>query len=178
MSDADRNVAAIRAFHEAWNRHDLEGCLGFVAEDCEYVCGQGKLRRGRDGFVELWREAEPLMRSTVTAEQVISSGDTVVALTTARVTPSEQARHDHPGLPATWTIPHVDVMQMRDGKIVGGHTYNSFAQPQGDVVAHVADIEPSEDVRWSYANFSDMRLKRSVQVIPSAVERLRQLTTS
>jgi hypothetical protein len=72
----------------------------------------------------------------------------------------------------------VDVMQMRDGKIVGGHTYNSFAQPQGDVVAHVADIEPSEDVRWSYANFSDMRLKRSVQVIPSAVERLRQLTTS
>lgn len=54
---------ALQAFAEAWNRHDLEGLMWFMTEDCVFessagpdVCGTRYLGREavRAGFAEVW----------------------------------------------------------------------------------------------------------------------------
>ena len=59
----EMTAEALQAFAEAWNRHDVDGLMSFMTEDCVFessagpdVCGRRYLGREavRAGFAEVW----------------------------------------------------------------------------------------------------------------------------
>ncbi|MBA2965154.1 MULTISPECIES: nuclear transport factor 2 family protein [Ramlibacter] len=58
------SIDDLQAFADAWNRHDIEALMGFMAEDCVFeasagsdVCGTRYAGRDavRAGFSEVWK---------------------------------------------------------------------------------------------------------------------------
>jgi steroid delta-isomerase-like uncharacterized protein len=57
-------IEVLDAFADAWNRHDVDGLMTFMSEDCVFeasagpdVCGTRYVGRGavRDGFASVWK---------------------------------------------------------------------------------------------------------------------------
>ena len=57
------STAFLQAFADAWNRHDVDALMSFMADDCVFessagpdICGTGYVGREavRAGFVEVW----------------------------------------------------------------------------------------------------------------------------
>lgn len=71
-SPEEQITAAIEAFQDGWNRHDLEACFSSFAEDADFVNVVGKWWRGRH---EIVRDLQALHQdrfrdSTVSATSV------------------------------------------------------------------------------------------------------------
>jgi ketosteroid isomerase-like protein len=58
---SEENVELVRTAYEAWNRSDLDGVLGVLGPDLEFVTtglfvGQDHVYSGHDGFKKFWRD--------------------------------------------------------------------------------------------------------------------------
>lgn len=62
---AEVNVAFLQSFAEAWNRHDIDALMGFMAPNCVFEANTGPLSCGqryegmaqvREGFAKAWEE--------------------------------------------------------------------------------------------------------------------------
>lgn len=117
MTDAPRcvTVEMLAAFADAWNRHDLEALMGFMADDCEFhaVAGPDVLGRSffgrdavREGFAGAW-QTFPDARWTDAVHCVC--GDTGYSLSTFRGTRASDGSRVEARM--------VDIFTFRDGRI-------------------------------------------------------------
>jgi ketosteroid isomerase-like protein len=84
---SQENVAIVKRAVDAFNAHDVEQWLSFIAAEFEFVDHMGAVAEergtGRDAFrrqIEGWFEAFPDFRASV--EEFIDAGDRVVSVTT------------------------------------------------------------------------------------------------
>lgn len=58
-------VAMLQAFADAWNRHDVDDLMSFMADDCVFQSSAGDTARGtrfegstavREGYARAWRD--------------------------------------------------------------------------------------------------------------------------
>ena len=120
MSNPTATVQMLRDFADAWNRHDLDALMSFMADDCAFhgVAGPellGKSFIGRAAVAEgfklawtnfpdaSWREGEHFV-----------SGDRGVSESTFRGTKADGTRVE---------ARMVDVFTFRDGKIAVKNAY-------------------------------------------------------
>lgn len=111
----DANKRIVRAFYEAGNRGDLDGCLALLADDVRWTnIGSTKYSGtyvGKDALVEdllgpVFGQLKAGIRSTV--ENVVAEGDSVVVQSRGRAETTD-------GRPYENTYCHV--FTVRDGKI-------------------------------------------------------------
>ncbi|QQX86757.1 nuclear transport factor 2 family protein [Cupriavidus necator] len=131
----DNNAAGIellQAFNDAWNRHDIEALMRFMADDCAFhgVAGPELLGRSFIGR-EAVREGFQLAWQTFPDAQWVDGdhfvvGDRGVSESTFRGTRADGARIE---------ARMVDVFTFRDGKIAVKNAYRKDRLP---VVASAA----------------------------------------
>jgi uncharacterized protein len=119
------NVEIVRRGYESFNRGDIDGVVGFLAPDFEYVAsglvpGVGGTYRGAEGlrrFAEaFWSEFDdPLIE----VHELIDAGDRVVASTTLR------GHGKQSGADTSWAVSQV--WTVRDGSAVRGQGFPSRA---------------------------------------------------
>ncbi|MFJ4291502.1 nuclear transport factor 2 family protein [Cupriavidus sp. NPDC089707] len=127
---SDRNTAAgielLQAFNDAWNRHDLEALMSFMADDCTFhgVAGSELLGRSfigrdavREGFQLAWQTFPDAQ--WVDGEHFVV-GDRGVSESTFRGTRADGARIE---------ARMVDVFTFRDGKIAVKNAYRKDRPP-------------------------------------------------
>jgi len=116
----------LRAFADAWNRHDIEALMSFMDDDCEFhaVAGPELLGRsfvGRDevraGFALAW-QAFP--DAAWLDPEIFVSGDHGVLLSTFRGTRADGARIE---------ARMVDVLTFRNGKIAVKNAFRKDRPP-------------------------------------------------
>src|SRR3954471_4020516 len=121
---SERNVAVVRAIHEAWARGESPATLGLLHPDIEYVNPPGAVEPGTRRGIAAYEEAlrsmlEALEDVRIEVREVIDAGDRVVVLATftARGRSSgAQLQHEDGYL---WTV--------RDGKAVSFQWFNDPA---------------------------------------------------
>lgn len=150
------------AWNDAWEQDDFDQVASrFIADDCEFVCGQGKLREGKEGFLNLVAEARPVMMIVNDIERMTAEGNTVTTEYVSHLNFTEEARRKDSSLPATFDVRHPDVMKFADDQIVGGRTYNHVSTD--DVVGHGGPFSDMSPVgNFGYTNFSDRNLKTDI----------------
>lgn len=113
-------AATLAAFADAWNRHDIDALMGFMADDCEFhaVAGAdllGRTFKGRDavreGFMLAWQTFPDA--AWVDGDHFVS-GDRGVSESTFRGTRADGSRIE---------ARMVDVFTFRDGKIAVKNAY-------------------------------------------------------
>ncbi|QBY50199.1 nuclear transport factor 2 family protein [Cupriavidus oxalaticus] len=127
---SDRNTAAgielLQAFNDAWNRHDLDALMGFMADDCAFhgVAGSELLGRSfigrdavREGFQLAWQTFPDAQ--WVDGEHFVV-GDRGVSESTFKGTRADGARIE---------ARMVDVFTFRDGKIAVKNAYRKDRPP-------------------------------------------------
>ncbi|WP_454737719.1 nuclear transport factor 2 family protein [Cupriavidus necator] len=129
MSDQNHNAAGIellQAFNDAWNRHDIDALMGFMADDCAFhgVAGGELLGRSFIGRDEV-REGFQLAWQTFPDAQWLDgehfvAGDRGVSESTFRGTRTDGARIE---------ARMVDVFTFRDGKIAVKNAYRKDRPP-------------------------------------------------
>ncbi|WP_027285567.1 nuclear transport factor 2 family protein [Rubritepida flocculans] len=119
MSDAE--TALLRAFAEAWNRHDLEGLLALCTEDCVFETAAGPLACGarhvgkqalREAFPAAWRRWPDARWEEAT--HVVAPGGRAFSEWTFRGTDAQGVVTELRG---------VDLFEIRDGLIARKDTY-------------------------------------------------------
>ncbi|SCU81761.1 conserved hypothetical protein [Cupriavidus necator] len=125
----DNNAAGIellQAFNDAWNRHDIEALMSFMADDCAFhgVAGPDLLGRSFIGR-EAVREGFQLAWQTFPDAQWVDGdhfvvGDRGVSESTFRGTRADGARIE---------ARMVDVFTFRDGKIAVKNAYRKDRPP-------------------------------------------------
>lgn len=120
------DVDFLQAFNDAWNRHDIEALMGFMADDCAFhaVAGPELLGRSyvgraavREGFQLAWQTfADAAWRD---GEHFVS-GDRGVSESTFSGTRADGTRIE---------ARMVDVFTFRDGKIVVKNAYRKDRPP-------------------------------------------------
>jgi steroid delta-isomerase-like uncharacterized protein len=122
---AQKNVEALRAAHEAWNRRDFDGVIRNVAEKLVYedfprtstLDSRQKFRQ----FAENWAKA--FSDGRIVNPQYLDAGDTVIAQFTCEGT------NDGPfaGLPPTnrrMSLQFCEIARFdKDGKVISGNIY-------------------------------------------------------
>ncbi len=120
MSDRQVNIETLKAFGEAWNRHDIEALMGFMSDDCAFhaVAGPELLGRsfiGRDqvrqGFEMAWQTFADA--AWLDGDHFVI-GDRGVSETTFKGTKADGSRVE---------ARMVDVFTFRDGKIAVKNAY-------------------------------------------------------
>jgi uncharacterized protein len=120
---SQENVEIVRRGYEAFNRGDIDGVVGLLAPDFEYVAsglvpGVGGVYRGADGlkgFAEtFWAEFDD---PRIEIHDLIDAGDQVVASTTMR------GHGKQSGAETSWSV--WQVWRVRDGTAVGGQGFPS-----------------------------------------------------
>jgi steroid delta-isomerase-like uncharacterized protein len=113
-------IELLQAFNDAWNRHDIEALMGFMADDCAFhgVAGPELLGRSFIGR-EAVREGFQLAWQTFPDAQWVDGdhfvvGDRGVSESTFRGTRADGARIE---------ARMVDVFTFRDGKIAVKNSY-------------------------------------------------------
>ena len=115
QSSGPVTVETLKAFNEAWNRHDLEALMAFMTEDCQFhaVAGPGELGRSfvgidevRQGFALAWQTC-PDAQWTEGVHFVV--GDRGVSESTFRGTRAADGLRIEARM--------VDVFTFRDGRI-------------------------------------------------------------
>lgn len=116
----------LKAFADAWNRHDIEALMSFIAEDCEFhaVAGPdllGKSFIGREavraGFQLAWQTFPDA--AWLDGEHFVC-GDRGVSESTFRGTKADGTRIE---------ARMVDVFTFRDGKIAVKNAYRKDRPP-------------------------------------------------
>ena len=119
------NVEIVRHGYEAFNRGDIDGVVGLLAQDFEYVAsgqvpGVGGVYRGADGlrrFAEaFWSEFDD---PRIEVHEVIEVGDQVLASTTLRGHGKQSGAETSWGVCQVWTL--------RDGTAARGQGFSSRA---------------------------------------------------
>ena len=120
------NVEIVRRGYEAFNRGDIDGVVGLLAPDFEYVAsglvpGVGGVYRGAEGlrrFVEtFWREFDD---PRVEVHELVDAGDRVLASTTLRGHGKQSGADTSWGVCQVWTV--------RDGSAARGQGFPSRAE--------------------------------------------------
>ena len=123
---SQENVEIVRRGYEAFNRGDIDGVVGFLAPDFEYVAsglvpGVGGVYRGAEGlrrFVEtFWREFDD---PRIEVHELVDAGDRVLASTTLRGHGKQSGADTNWGVCQVWTV--------RDGSAVRGQGFPSRAE--------------------------------------------------
>ena len=122
------NVALARKIYDAWNARDFDFGPEHTTDDAVIeMMGAGHTFKGPDGsrqFAQAWAAAVPDGR--VTIDRLIDGGERVVVEFTGRGT------HTGPMVTPNGTIEPTgrslelkfcDVLEFRDGRIVGQHSY-------------------------------------------------------
>ncbi|AOY94587.1 DUF4440 domain-containing protein [Cupriavidus sp. USMAA2-4] len=126
MSDTQVTVATLQAFNDAWNRHDIDALMAFMADDCEFhaVAGPeltGRAFRGRaavrEGFLLAWQTFPDA--AWVDGEHFVS-GQRGVSESTFRGTRADGTRIE---------ARMVDVFTFRDGRIAVKNAYRKDRPP-------------------------------------------------
>jgi ketosteroid isomerase-like protein len=108
-------VAMLEAFSSAWNRHDIDALMGFMADDCVFqtaggpdACGARHVGKPavRQAFASAW---EAVKDAQWTKGQHFVHGDFGVSQWTFTGTAADGSRIESDG---------VDLFTFRDGKIV------------------------------------------------------------
>lgn len=119
-------VGMLQDFAAAWNRHDIEALMGFMAEDCEFnaVAGPELLGRGfkghlavREGFEMAWKTFPDA--AWLDGEHFVA-GDRGVSESTFRGTKADGSRIE---------ARMVDVFTFRGGKIAIKNAYRKDRPP-------------------------------------------------
>ncbi len=120
---SQENVEIVRRGYEAFNRGDIDGVVGLLASDFEYVAsglvpGVGGVYRGAAGlrgFAEtFWAEFDD---PRIEIHELIDTGDQVVASTTMR------GHGKQSGAETSWTV--CQVWTLRAGTAVAGQGFSS-----------------------------------------------------
>ncbi|AEI80804.1 hypothetical protein CNE_2c18480 [Cupriavidus necator N-1] len=119
-------IELLQAFNDAWNRHDIEALMRFMADDCAFhgVAGPDLLGRSFIGR-EAVREGFQLAWQTFPDAQWVDGdhfvvGDRGVSESTFRGTRADGARIE---------ARMVDVFTFRDGKIAVKNAYRKDRPP-------------------------------------------------
>lgn len=116
----------LKAFAEAWNRHDIDALMSFMTDDCEFhaVAGPellGKSFVGREavraGFPVVW---QTFPDASWTDAEYFVCGDRAVSECTFSGTKSDGTRIE---------ARMVDVFTLRDGKIAVKNAYRKDRPP-------------------------------------------------
>lgn len=119
-------VGTLQDFASAWNRHDIDALMGFMAEDCEFnaVAGPELLGRSfkghgavREGFEMAWKTFPDA--AWLDGEHFVA-GDRGVSESTFRGTKADGSRIE---------ARMVDVFTFRDGKIAVKNAYRKDRPP-------------------------------------------------
>ena len=122
---ASKNVEAVHAEHEGFNRRDWDAIERLIADDCVFVDGTGVEHKGPEAFAQNYAKtwADAFSDGEVTEAKYYDGGDTVVAEFVGRGTNDGALA----GMPATnrrVAIPFCEIYHFNSsGKIVGGHAY-------------------------------------------------------
>ena len=123
---SQENVEIVRRGYEAFNRGDIDGVVGLLASDFEYVAsglvpGVGGVYRGADGlraFAQtFWAEFD---HPRIEVHELIEAGDQVFASTTMR------GHGKQSGAETSWSV--CQVWTLRDGAAVRGQGFPSRAE--------------------------------------------------
>ena len=123
---SEESVEIVRRGYNAFNRGDIDGVVGLLAPDFEYVAsglvpGVGGVYRGAEGlraFAEaFWAEFDD---PRIEVHELIDAGDQVVASTTLRGH-GKQSRAE-----TGWGV--YQVWEVRDGTAVRGQGFPSRAE--------------------------------------------------
>jgi ketosteroid isomerase-like protein len=127
---SQENVEIVKGAIDAFNDHDLDRYLGFLAPEFEFVDHMGAVAEEQGSGIEAvrrqvegWFEAFPDFRASV--EEFIDAGDRVVTVTTWRGSGAGS------GLP--YHQPAAEVTTVRTGKIV--HAELGFADREAALEA-------------------------------------------
>ena len=119
-------IELLQAFNDAWNRHDIEALMSFMADDCAFhgVAGPDLLGRSfvgrkavREGFQLAWQTFPDAQ--WVDGDHFVV-GDRGVSESTFRGTRADGARIE---------ARMVDVFTFRDGKIAVKNAYRKDRPP-------------------------------------------------
>ncbi len=122
----DVTPEVLQAFAEAWNRHDLDALMSFMAEECVFeasggpeVCGTRHVGRDavRAGYAEVWSTFPDAQWGN--ARHVVA-GDRGVSEWTFTGTRTDGSRVEVNGC---------DVFTFRDGKIAVKNSYRKNRPP-------------------------------------------------
>ncbi|MCO5106161.1 MAG: nuclear transport factor 2 family protein [Burkholderiaceae bacterium] len=130
MADVIREVTTevLQAFADAWNRHDIDALMSFMAEDCVFeasagpeVCGTRYAGRDavRAGFEDVWATFPDAHWS---GARHLVQGDRGVSEWTFTGTRADGTRVEVHGC---------DLLTFRDGKIALKNSYRKNRQPAG-----------------------------------------------
>ncbi|MEO8280547.1 MAG: nuclear transport factor 2 family protein [Ideonella sp.] len=120
MSDQPVTIETLKAFGDAWNRHDIDALMSFMSDDCEFhaVAGPDLLGRsfiGRDqvrqGFALAWQTFADA--AWLEGEHFVA-GDRGVSECTFKGTKADGSRVE---------ARMVDVFTFRNGKIAVKNAY-------------------------------------------------------
>ena len=120
MSDAERLV---RAYYDAFNRHDADGFLALLDEDVEHGVSQGGTQRGRDAFARFLAHMDRCYRERIADLVVLTEpGGTRAA---AEFTVHGEYVATDPGVPAgtapargqRYVLPAGAFFTLRDGRV-------------------------------------------------------------
>lgn len=126
MSHSPVTAEFLQAFSDAWNRHDLDALMSFMADDCEFhaVAGPdllGKTFKGRDavreGFQLAWQTFPDA--AWLDGDHFVN-GDRGVSESTFSGTKADGTRIE---------ARMVDVFTFRDGKIAVKNAYRKDRPP-------------------------------------------------
>lgn len=107
-------AAALQAFSDAWNRHDIDGLMAFMSEDCEFhaavgpdACGTRHVGEAavRKAFAATWETVKDAQWTNGTH---FAEGNFGISQWTFTGTASDGTRIETDG---------IDVFAFRDGKI-------------------------------------------------------------
>jgi uncharacterized protein len=123
---SQENVATVRRGYGAFNRGDIDGVVGLLAPDFEYVAsgrvpGVGGVYRGAEGFRRFaeafWSEFDD---PRIEVHELIEVGDQVLASTTLRGHGKQSGAETSWGVCQGWTL--------RDGTAARGQGFSSRAE--------------------------------------------------
>lgn len=117
-SESQATLEAVRRFNDAFNRHDVDGVMALMTDDCVFENTNpppdGATYRGQNEVRAVWQKffaANP--DALFEFEEVFASGNRCVVRWIYRKTKE--------GKP--WHLRGVDIFEVRDGKIAGKRSY-------------------------------------------------------
>ena len=122
---SQENVEIARAGYEAWNRSDLDGMLGMLASDVEFVTaglfvGLDPVYSGHDGFKKFWRDFRGAWQSLDLAINELRDCDERVVILVTFAARGRDGLEVGRQMGSVWTF--------RDGLVTRIENYESWAE--------------------------------------------------